>query len=182
MKDIEFFELFIEYIIIKGKKGVKIMKKNEEITEDVESVASMNKKISEMRKEIIYLRKHYFKISFINEIEKTNKIRIRAFGICVFINTLFQVLLQTEIKAAVGSVSLSLLILTGLFFADSIANIFLMKKQKCTMLDLAIKLFDTWEGFVSELSNSEDSYESIQREFYQYKEMFELTIDAMQYL
>jgi hypothetical protein len=57
-----------------------------------------------------------------------------------------------------------------------------MKKQKCTMLDLAIKLFDTWEEFVSELSNSEDSYESIQREFYQYKEMFELTIDAMQYL
>lgn len=158
------------------------MKKNEEMIEDMKSVESMSKKISEMRHEIIYLKKHYFKISLINEIEKMNKIRIRAFAVCIFINTLFQALLQTEIKAAVGSVALSLLILTGLFFADSIANIFLMKKQKCTMLDLAIKLFDTWEEFVSELSNSEDSYESIQREFYQYKEMFELTIDAMQYL
>lgn len=155
------------------------MEKNEEMIEDVES---MSKKISEMRKEIIYLRKHYFKITLINEIEKTNKIRIRAFGLCIFINTFFQILLQTNLKVAVGSVALSLIILTGLFFADSIANIFLMKKQKCTMLDLAIKLFDTWEEFVSELSNSEDSYERIQREFYQYKEMFELTMDAMEYL
>ena len=158
------------------------MNKNEELTEDVESVASMSKKISEMRKEIIYLRKHYFKISLINEIEKMNKIRIGAFGLCILINTLFQILLQTDIKTAVGSVALSLLILTGLFFADSIANIFLMKKQKCTMLDMAIKLFDTWEEFVSELSDSEDAYENIQREFCQYKEMFELTIDAMEYL